>query len=115
MVMIGAGVEVSGDQYLVFVAPHPLCQLYPQPVAQLRGNFSGLKALLGVVGHIAARLAKPLLDRLHLLKGGVPITVHAGDEHGPSSLRRSGEPFANPNRRSYPGFERSPPHGPGCP
>ena len=37
----------------------------------------------GVVGHIAARLAKPLLDRLHLLKGGVPITVHAGDEHGP--------------------------------
>lgn len=81
--MIGAGVEVNGDQYLVFVAPHPLCQFYPQPVAQLRGNFSGLKALVGVVGHIAARLAKPLLDRLHLLKGGVPITVHAGDEHGP--------------------------------
>ena len=80
--MIGAGVEVSGDQYLVFIAPHPLCQLHAEPVAQLRGDFTGLETLVSVIGYIAARFAKPLFYRLHFLKSGVPVTVYAGDEHG---------------------------------
>ena len=74
---------MGGDQYLVLVAPHPFCQFYPEPVAQLRGDFTGFETLVGVVGHVTARLAKPLLDRLHFLESGVPVAVHAGDEHGP--------------------------------
>ena len=82
-ITIGAGVEMGGDQYLVIIAPHPLCQFHAESVAQLRGDLAGLEALISMVGHIAARLAKPLLDRLHFLKSGVPVAVHAGDKHGP--------------------------------
>ena len=67
---------------MVFIAPHPLCQFHPKLVAQLRGNFAGFEALIGMIGHITARLTEPLLDRLHFLKSGVPVTVHAGDKHG---------------------------------
>ena len=74
---------MGGDQHLVFIAPHPLCQFYPKLVAQLRGDLTGFETLVGVVGHVTACLAKPLLDHLHFLKSGIPVTVHAGDKHGP--------------------------------
>ena len=80
MIVIGARVEVGGDKYLVLVAPHPFCQFHPEPMAQLRGDFTGLEALVGMVGHVTACLAKPLLDRLHFLKSGIPVTVHAIEE-----------------------------------
>ena len=74
---------MGGDQYLILVPPHPLCQFHTELVAQPRGDFTGFKALIGVIGHVAARLAESLLDRLHFLKSGVPVAVHAGDKHGP--------------------------------
>ena len=83
MIVIGAGVEVGGDKYLILVPPHPLCQFYPKLVAQLRGDFTGFETLVGVISHVTARLAKPLFYRLHFLKSGVPVAVYAGDEHGP--------------------------------
>ena len=83
MVMKGSSIEVGGDQHLVFIAPHPLCQLHAESMAKLRGDLTGLKALVGVVGHVTARLTEPLFGRLHFLESGAPVAVHAGDEHGP--------------------------------
>ena len=83
MIMIGSSIEVGCDKHLIFIAPHPLCQLHSEPVAQLRGDFTGFEALIGVIGHVTARFAKPLFDCLHFLKSGVPVAVYAGDEHGP--------------------------------
>lgn len=50
-------------------------------MAPLRGDFSGLGTLVGMVGHIPSRLAKSLFEHLHLLKGCVLVAVYAGDEH----------------------------------
>lgn len=69
-------IKMGRNKHLILIAPHLLSQFNPQLVAQLRGYFSGHETLVGVVGYVAACLAKPLFYRLHFLKCCVP-----GNEH----------------------------------
>ena len=82
MIMVGAGVEMGGDEDLMILAPHPFRQLHAHLMTELRRDLAGLEALVGVVGHVAPGLAEALLHSVHLLKGTVPAAVDPGDIQG---------------------------------
>ena len=82
VVVVGAGVEVGGDQHLVAVAPHAPGQFHAQLMTELRADLTGLEALVSVVGHVPIGLAEARLHGLHLPEGAAGGAVDAGDVQG---------------------------------
>ena len=80
LILIGARIEVGGDEYLIPVAPHFSCQLYADLMTQLGRDLIGLEALVSMVGDVACRLAEPLLYGTHFVKHGNGRAVDARDK-----------------------------------
>ena len=76
--MSALGVNVGGDHHLKAVAPQFFCKLYSYLVSLVRGHFSLAKALISVIGNIAAGLAKSYLGGVEL----VTCELHAAVDPG---------------------------------
>ena len=72
-------VQMGGDNDLKLVAPHFLSGLNADGVALLRGDLSGLEALIAVPCDIAIVFAKLLLSQDHLLQSDFLDAVDSGD------------------------------------
>ena len=81
MIVICAGVKVRSDQHLVLIAPHSFGKFNAEFVSKLRCDFACLKALICVIGHIADRLIKAYLYRIHLGKSCFCGAVYACHIH----------------------------------
>ena len=79
VVVISAGVEVGGNKHLPVVPPKPPRRLHADAMAFLRRDLTGLKGLVGVVGHIAAGFAEAPLGGGHLLRRCFCAAVDTGD------------------------------------
>ena len=73
-------VQMGGDQHLIVLAPQLPRQLQAELMALPGRHLAGKKALIGVIGRIAALLAELLFDRDHLLIGTLRVAVDAGDK-----------------------------------
>ena len=79
VVVISAGVEVGGNKHLPVVPPKPPRRLHADAMAFLRRDLTGLKGLVGVVGHIAASFAEAPLHGSHLPCSGLRPAANSGD------------------------------------
>ena len=73
-------VHVRGDKHLESVSPQTLCQFDSDPVALLRRDLARLKTLVSVVGDVASRLAESALDRQHILRRVIRLTMKSRNE-----------------------------------
>ena len=81
MIMQIFRVQMGGHHHLIILTPHPICRFHADGMGLLRGDLTFGKALIAVVGHIAAQLAKPTLCCHHGLTGLLPGAVDSADIH----------------------------------
>ena len=80
MVVQVAFVQVGGDDDLKPVAPHLLCQLYADLMAPLRGDLTGLEALIAMPRNVLILFAIPLLGQDHLAERRLLQAIDSGDK-----------------------------------
>ena len=81
MAMHIVGVQVDGDQHLIFVAPHLSCGFLADGECLLRRDLAFFEALDAVVAHHLATQPKPPLDGDHLSVGVLRRAVDTADKH----------------------------------
>ena len=74
-------VQVGGDYNLVIVAPHPPCGFHADGVRFFRCYFTGLEALVAMVGNIASQLPIAALGVHHGFVGKLLGAVDGADIH----------------------------------
>ena len=81
MIMYVPGIEMGGNEHLIFIAPHAPCRFHAQCVSFLGRDFFSIEALESVITGIAAELAISFLCSRHPLIRLLPGTVESGYVH----------------------------------
>lgn len=73
------GVKMSGNNNFIIRTPHTPCGFHSDFVCFFGSDFARHKALIPVIGYIAAHFAKAFLGRHHTLIGSLGVAVDTAD------------------------------------